>query len=32
MRTVDKIEILKTDITTLAVDAIMNAANTSLLG
>jgi O-acetyl-ADP-ribose deacetylase len=27
-----KIEILKTDITTLAVDAIVNAANTSLLG
>ena len=28
----DRIEILKTDITTLAVDAIVNAANTSLLG
>jgi O-acetyl-ADP-ribose deacetylase (regulator of RNase III) len=28
----EKIEILKTDITTLAVDAIVNAANTSLLG
>lgn len=27
-----KIEILKADITTLAVDAIVNAANTSLLG
>jgi O-acetyl-ADP-ribose deacetylase len=27
-----KIEILKTDITALAVDAIVNAANTSLLG
>jgi len=27
-----KIEVLKTDITTLAVDAIVNAANTSLLG
>jgi O-acetyl-ADP-ribose deacetylase (regulator of RNase III) len=29
---IEKIEILKTDITTLAVDAIVNAANTSLLG
>jgi len=29
---IDRIEILKTDITTLAVDAIVNAANTSLLG
>ncbi len=28
----DRIAILKTDITTLAVDAIVNAANTSLLG
>lgn len=28
----DRIEVLKTDITTLAVDAIVNAANTSLLG
>jgi O-acetyl-ADP-ribose deacetylase len=27
-----KIEVLKTDITTLTVDAIVNAANTSLLG
>ena len=27
-----KIEVVKTDITTLAVDAIVNAANTSLLG
>jgi O-acetyl-ADP-ribose deacetylase len=27
-----KIEVLKTDITTLVVDAIVNAANTSLLG
>jgi O-acetyl-ADP-ribose deacetylase len=27
-----KIEVLQTDITTLAVDAIVNAANTSLLG
>ena len=28
----DRIEILKTDITTLDVDVIVNAANTSLLG
>jgi O-acetyl-ADP-ribose deacetylase (regulator of RNase III) len=28
----DRIEVLQTDITTLAVDAIVNAANTSLLG
>lgn len=28
----NKIEVLKADITTLAVDAIVNAANTSLLG
>ena len=27
-----KVEVLKTDITTLAVDAIVNAANTTLLG
>jgi len=29
---VNRIAILKTDITALAVDAIVNAANTSLLG
>lgn len=29
---IEKVEILKTDITTLAVDAIVNAANTTLLG
>jgi len=28
----DRIEIIEADITTLAVDAIVNAANTSLLG
>jgi O-acetyl-ADP-ribose deacetylase (regulator of RNase III) len=28
----ERIEIVKADITTLAVDAIVNAANTSLLG
>lgn len=28
----DRIEVIQTDITTLAVDAIVNAANTSLLG
>lgn len=30
--TMDKIEVVQADITTLAVDAIVNAANTSLLG
>ena len=28
----DRLEIVEADITTLAVDAIVNAANTSLLG
>ena len=32
MPTSQKIEVIQTDITTLAVDAIVNAANTSLLG
>lgn len=32
MLILERIEIVKTDITTLAVDAIVNAANTSLMG
>jgi O-acetyl-ADP-ribose deacetylase (regulator of RNase III) len=32
MKTIDRIAILQTDITALAVDAIVNAANSSLLG
>jgi O-acetyl-ADP-ribose deacetylase (regulator of RNase III) len=32
LKMTSKIEVVKTDITTLAVDAIVNAANTSLLG